>query len=197
MKSADLTVRISILSEDATTGTLQWEETHSVTTNEFGVFTLKIGTGEQTGGSASAFSDIQWGSASHFLKVGVNDGSGYVNMGTTQLLSVPYAMYSEYAASSSSSVESSWVDGVGKVTTTVDVGIGTSAPAGKLEVQGDGDEGEEDPLFEVKRKDGQTVFAVYTGGVRHLCRHFYQHVVQIGCWWYSNIPRSGFFSGLS
>ncbi len=115
MKSADLTVRISILSEDATTGTLQWEETHSVTTNEFGVFTLKIGIGEQTGGSASAFSDIQWGSASHFLKVGVNDGSGYVDMGTTQLLSVPYAMYSEYAASSSSSVESSWVDGVGKV----------------------------------------------------------------------------------
>jgi len=33
MKSADLTIRISILSEDATTGTLQWEETHYTTTN--------------------------------------------------------------------------------------------------------------------------------------------------------------------
>lgn len=43
MKSTSLTVRIIILSEDATTGTLQWEETHSATTNEFGLFSLQIG----------------------------------------------------------------------------------------------------------------------------------------------------------
>ncbi|MCK4344236.1 MAG: hypothetical protein KAX05_03040, partial [Bacteroidales bacterium] len=56
MKSTDLTVRISILSEDATTGTLQWEETHSATTNEFGLFTLQIGAGTRTNGLATNFS---------------------------------------------------------------------------------------------------------------------------------------------
>ncbi|MQY78872.1 MAG: hypothetical protein GH151_06710 [Bacteroidetes bacterium] len=42
MKSTSLTVRISIFSESET-GTLQWEETHSATTNEFGLFSLQIG----------------------------------------------------------------------------------------------------------------------------------------------------------
>lgn len=46
------------------------------------------------------------------------------------------------------------------------VGIGTTSPQGRLEVQGDGLEVPDEPLFEVKRKDGQTVFAVYPEGVR-------------------------------
>lgn len=85
MKSTSLTVRISIFSESET-GTLQWEETHNTATNEFGVFTLKIDAGTKTAGSATEFSEINWGSFSHFLKVEVDAGSGYNNMGTTQLL---------------------------------------------------------------------------------------------------------------
>jgi hypothetical protein len=46
------------------------------------------------------------------------------------------------------------------------VGIGTSDPFSRLEVQGNQSGNEEDPLFEVKRNDGQTVFAVYPEGVR-------------------------------
>ncbi|MCK4695254.1 MAG: hypothetical protein KAT74_05815, partial [Candidatus Cloacimonetes bacterium] len=50
--------------------------------------------------------------------------------------------------------------------TSGNLGIGTLSPGGRLEVVGKGTEGDEDPLFEVKRKDGQTVFAVYSEGVR-------------------------------
>jgi len=45
--------------------------------------------------------------------------------------------------------------------TGTNVGIGTTSPAGKLQVKGE-TEGDEVPLFEVKNTDGQTVFAVYT-----------------------------------
>jgi hypothetical protein len=46
------------------------------------------------------------------------------------------------------------------------VGIGTSTPAGRLEVKGFAAQSDEVPLFEVKRDDGYTVFAVYPDGVR-------------------------------
>ena len=49
---------------------------------------------------------------------------------------------------------------------TYNVGIGSSTPAGKLEVRGDGTAGVDDPLFEVINYSGDTVFAVYTEGVR-------------------------------
>jgi len=98
MKSTDLTVRISIFSESET-GPLQWEETHSATTNEFGLFTLQIGAGTRTNGLATNFSDIIWGLASHFLKVEVDAGNDYEDMGTTQLLPVPYALNAKSVSS--------------------------------------------------------------------------------------------------
>ncbi len=98
MKSTNLPVRISIFSESET-GTLQWEETHSPTTNEFGLFTIQIGAGTRTAGSAIEFSDIDWGSFPHFLKVEIDAGSGYNNMGTTQFLSVPYALSAKSVSS--------------------------------------------------------------------------------------------------
>jgi uncharacterized protein (TIGR02145 family) len=51
---------------------------------------LVVGQGTATTGT---FSTINWGSGSYFLGIELNSGSGYVAMGTTQLLSVPYALY--------------------------------------------------------------------------------------------------------
>ena len=92
-----LDVKIGLL-QDSETGTLIWEETHSVTTNDLGLFTLKIGDTEATnsgGGTAATFSDINWATGSYYLKVQVDDGGGYVDMGSTELLSVPYALFAE------------------------------------------------------------------------------------------------------
>ena len=89
-------VRIGILSGSAN-GILVWEETHPDTTNSLGLFTLVIGdpSASNTGGTAATFDAIDWGSASHFMRVEVNAGTGYEDMGTTQLLSVPYALFAE------------------------------------------------------------------------------------------------------
>ena len=92
--TSPITVRISILS-GSPTGTLQYQETHNATPNSFGVFNVSIGQGTFNGGAAGSFDNIAWGSATHFSKTEINTGSGYVNMGTSQLWAVPYALYAE------------------------------------------------------------------------------------------------------
>lgn len=85
-------VKFSILS-DIVNNTVEYsEEFTGVTTNQFGLFTLVIGQGTQVGGVAP-FSAIAWGSGNFYLKVEVNSGSGYINMGTMQFWAVPYALY--------------------------------------------------------------------------------------------------------
>lgn len=89
-------IKISIYS-GSSTGILVWEETHSATTNQFGLFSLVIGQGFNTGnGAAANFSSINWGSANHYLKVSmdITGGASYIDMDNSQLLSVPYALYS-------------------------------------------------------------------------------------------------------
>ena len=59
-----------------------------------GVNTAIIGQGATTnGGSSATFDVIDWASSTHFLKVEMNG----VDMGTTQLMSVPYSLYTETA----------------------------------------------------------------------------------------------------
>ena len=67
-----------------------YSETHQAPTDDLGQVSLVIGTGTPTTGT---FSSVNWGSGSYFLGIELNTGSGYVAMGTTQLLSVPYALY--------------------------------------------------------------------------------------------------------
>ena len=85
-----LTIQLSVISASAT-GPVSWQETHSVTTNDFGLFTAVIGQGVNTGGGSSAtFDVVDWGSASHYIKVEMNG----IDMGITELMSVPYALQS-------------------------------------------------------------------------------------------------------
>ena len=65
-------------------------ETHSVTTNQFGLFTASIGTGVVVAGN---FSTIDWSLNSKYLQVEIDLGAGFADMGTSQLLSVPYALF--------------------------------------------------------------------------------------------------------
>jgi len=95
LANANLEVRLSIRT-GTMEGAIEWQEDHSVTTNNFGLYNLVVGEGSTTGaGSLSNFTDIPWGNASHFLKVEINFGTGYLDMGTIQLLSVPYSFVSE------------------------------------------------------------------------------------------------------
>ncbi len=84
------TVRISIL--DSIGGNVLYQEEHSVTTNQFGLFNVVIGQGTAL---QNAFSTINWSLGKKYLEVEADFGNGYENMGTTQLVSVPYALYAE------------------------------------------------------------------------------------------------------
>jgi len=91
-----LPTRVTILSGSAT-GTIQWQETHSVTTNGLGLFNFTVGQGTQTAGQPT-FGDINWGVANMYMKVEVDFGTGYEDMGTMKLWSVPYSLHSSHAA---------------------------------------------------------------------------------------------------
>jgi hypothetical protein len=73
-----------------------YSETHLAPTDDLGQVNLTIGSGTPTTGT---FSNINWGNGSYFLGIELNTGSGYVAMGTTQLLSVPYALHANTATS--------------------------------------------------------------------------------------------------
>ncbi|CAN1544890.1 hypothetical protein MCEGE10_01918 [Flavobacteriaceae bacterium] len=69
-----------------------YTETHYVPTDDLGQVNLVIGTGTA---SVGTFATISWATGSYFLgiELKVSPSTTYVPMGTTQLLSVPYAMY--------------------------------------------------------------------------------------------------------
>jgi hypothetical protein len=82
-------------------GTIVYRETYTPLpqTNQFGIVNLNIGTGTASDG---VFSNIAWGSYPYFLQleVDINGGINYTNMGATQLLSVPYALYAAESGNS-------------------------------------------------------------------------------------------------
>lgn len=86
-------LRINI-KEGSAQGTIIYSEVHATTTNQFGLFSIAIGDGTPTLGS---FGDIAWGSNSHFIQTELDatGGTNYLDMGTSQLLSVPYAKYAD------------------------------------------------------------------------------------------------------
>lgn len=88
--NSNVGLRLSVLNTSAT-GTVLYTETHTKMTNAQGLFNLVIGQGTPTTGT---FAGITWASGSKFLKVEMDaaGGTNYTLVGTTQLLSVPYAM---------------------------------------------------------------------------------------------------------
>ena len=80
--------------QNSATGTLVYSENQSATTDDLGHINLVVGQGTAT---TATFSTINWGSGSYYLGIELNSGNGYLTMGTTQLLSVPYALYANIA----------------------------------------------------------------------------------------------------
>jgi uncharacterized protein (TIGR02145 family) len=91
-------VRISIL-QGSTSGANLYSETHQVTSNTVGVMTLEVGGGAPISGS---FAAIDWSLGPYFVQseIDQNGGTDYAVSLTTQLLSVPYALYAENSGSS-------------------------------------------------------------------------------------------------
>ncbi|GAB5538394.1 MAG: hypothetical protein Salg2KO_04970 [Salibacteraceae bacterium] len=81
-------IELAIL-QGSSSGTAVYTETHTATTNDFGLVNLKLGEGT----SGDDFSAIDWANGPYFLAVGLDaeGGSSYTAMGTSELSSVPYA----------------------------------------------------------------------------------------------------------
>ena len=89
LANANVNVRFT-LHELTANGTISYQETHALTTNELGLFATSIGAGTATQGT---FAGINWSQTTKFLQVEVDTGNGYITMGNQQLMSVPYALY--------------------------------------------------------------------------------------------------------
>lgn len=129
----EVTIKVTLL-EGNVEGNTVYSETHSVVTSTFGTVNLTIGNG---GSQVGSFAEIPW-SELIFIKVEIDPtgGSTFVDMGTSQLLSVPYALKAG------------------------------SLAKGPIEVLAPADQNPEEPIFVVKNSTGEVVFAVYETGTR-------------------------------
>lgn len=84
-------LRISILKGSAS-GSVSYSETHYLSTNAFGLISVKIGAGNTPAGQLDT---LDWGNADYFLstELDITGGANYMLMGVSQLISVPYALY--------------------------------------------------------------------------------------------------------
>ena len=164
--NTDMKAKIGILS-DTTSNTLVWEEEHSVRTNGYGLFSLVVGgpKGTRTGGSALTFDAIDWAASQMFIYVQIKNpatATSYTPMGKAKLWSVPYALL---AGKSQKDLSSSFLSNGDTVYLTKNFAIGSDKPMkAQLAVVSE-DDASDDPLFEVRRKDGQPVFSVYNDAV--------------------------------
>ncbi len=86
-------IRFTVISSNPL-GDIQYQEVHyDISTSRYGVFSVIIGKGTPTIGICESFSGIDWESAPHYLKVEIKFSNEFMEMGTMQFLSVPYALY--------------------------------------------------------------------------------------------------------
>lgn len=90
-----ISVQVEIL-QGSNQGTAVYTETHELTTTKTGTINLLIGGGNAQVG---AFAEIDWGKAPYFLRLGMKQEkeAEYTEVSNTQMVSVPYALYAQYA----------------------------------------------------------------------------------------------------
>ena len=85
LTNASLNARFTIHNQSVD-GPSVWQEEQTVSTNSLGLFTAQLG-------NATSLAAVNWANGSKFLQVELDLGSGYIEIGTQQMLSVPYALH--------------------------------------------------------------------------------------------------------
>lgn len=99
-------VKISLISVVMSSETAEFEETHTVTTNANGLFSLKVGEGTLVSGDFSAAMSSAASSKKIKCEIDPTGGTNYTIVSNEQLLSVPYALFANTAASTTTN--NSW-----------------------------------------------------------------------------------------
>lgn len=117
-------------------GTTVYSETFGTTTNAYGLVNLKIGSGTST----DDFSAIDWSAGPFFMETAIDltGGTNYAVMGTSQLMSVPYALYAKTSGNGQGPVGPQGIQGPAGVdgTNGTDGAVGATGPAGPQGIQG-------------------------------------------------------------
>ena len=97
--SSPIGVQVRIL-QGGSAGAPVYVETHTGITNTYGLMSLTVGGGTVSSGS---FSGIDWSAGPYFMEISmdISGGTSYTTMGSSQLLSVPYALYAGSVAGGS------------------------------------------------------------------------------------------------
>jgi len=82
--SVTLNARFTI-HDGTATGTSEWQELQTVTTSSLGLFTAQLG-------SSVPLTMVNWANSNKFMQVEIDLGQGFLDLGTQQMLSVPYAL---------------------------------------------------------------------------------------------------------
>ncbi|EDP94951.1 hypothetical protein U8527_15450 [Kordia algicida OT-1] len=91
MANQSVTIQFTIFEGNMATN-IVYQETHTTTTNANGIVIVNIGEGVNVSGD---FQMINWGFDTHFVKTEIDSGSGFVDFGTTEFKTVPYALHAE------------------------------------------------------------------------------------------------------
>jgi hypothetical protein len=96
MANQGITIRASILN-GSPNGTVVYSEKFATTTNSYGLFEVDLGRGTPITGT---FANILWGGQSRWLKLEIDQtgGGAFMDLGASELLSVPYALYADSSA---------------------------------------------------------------------------------------------------
>ena len=89
--NTNVAVRFTV-HDGSAAGTVLYQETTTRVANQFGLITHQVGSGAVVSGTLGG---VSWGSGAKYLQVEIDPAGGttYADMGTSQLLSVPYALY--------------------------------------------------------------------------------------------------------
>lgn len=109
-QNRDVYTKVTIYQTSAIGGKNVWEETHVSKSDKDGIFTVYIGKGTKSATTTiSNIGQIDWGNGPFFLNVKVAvapsipavwwlPADNYVDLGTTQMMSVPYALFAGNAS---------------------------------------------------------------------------------------------------
>jgi hypothetical protein len=128
-------MRVGVL-QGSMTGSVMYSEIHNTTTNQNGLVSIEIGTGNVLTGT---FASIDWANGPYYVQIETDPtgGTNYTLTSTSQLLSVPYALYAKTAGSSLPGPQgpqgpqgdnSSWVDNMDTTYTLDRIVVKGSSP---------------------------------------------------------------------
>ena len=106
--SGSVSLRLTVT--DGNGGPALYQETHLVTPNSFGIVSLEVGGGTVVSGS---FASITWKTGNKWLQVDLDPtgGSNYTSMGSSELLSVPFSLYTDLGINELNDVNTSGASG--------------------------------------------------------------------------------------